>query len=49
MERVLWEKDLVAVYRLDQKSQRKQEETDMGPWQQKREGGRHQKDNQQHW
>lgn len=33
------ENDLVAVHRLDQKSQRKQEENDMGTWQQKgREG-----------
>lgn len=32
---MLWEKDLVAVYRLDQKSQRKQEENDTGSWQQK--------------
>lgn len=35
MEGVLWEKDLVAAYRLDQKSQRKQEENDTGTWQQK--------------
>lgn len=44
MKGLLWEKDLVAVYRLDQKSQRKQEENDPGNMATERKGKRHRKE-----